>query len=95
MLALSSAATVASAQILASSPGTFDVSQLGLFTLGSGQTLSGNGAVIGSVSAASGSILSPGFGVGTLGFTNDLTLNAEATLACLICRPRRTERTTK
>jgi autotransporter-associated beta strand protein len=68
--------SLASSQISAASPGVLDVSPLGTFTLASGQTLAGNGAINGSVSAATGSTISPGFSAGTLTFSNDLTLGS-------------------
>ena len=71
-----SGSLASSAQILISSTATFDVSQLGTFTLGGGQILGGNGVVTGGVTTASSSIISPGFGAGTLTFSNDLTLNS-------------------
>jgi len=70
--------SLASSQILVASQGVLDVSSLGIYNLGSGQTLGGNGAVNGSVSASSGSTISPGFGAGTLTLSNDLTLNTGA-----------------
>ncbi len=79
-LAISS--SLASAQILVASGALFDVSAAGTFTLGTGQTLGGNGAVNGSISTASGAIISPGFGPGTLTLSNDLTLGAGA--VCLM-----------
>ena len=68
------------------SPGsgaTFDVSATGL-SLVSGQTLAGNGTVIGAVSTSSGSKISPG-GSGTaatLTISSNLTLSGGATLVC-------------
>ncbi|MDR3457543.1 MAG: autotransporter-associated beta strand repeat-containing protein [Verrucomicrobiae bacterium] len=66
--------SLVSSQVFVASPGVLDVSPLGTFNLSGGQTLGGNGAVNGSISAASGSIISPGFGPGTLMLSNDLTL---------------------
>jgi len=51
---------------------TFDVSQVSGYTLGAGQTLKGFGAVNGSVQA--NGTVAPGASIGTLTFTNDLTL---------------------
>jgi fibronectin-binding autotransporter adhesin len=51
---------------------TFDVSLVSGYTLGAGQTLKGFGAVNGSVQA-NGTVV-PGDSIGTLTFTNDLTL---------------------
>jgi autotransporter-associated beta strand protein len=62
---------------------TFDVSATGL-SLASGSTLSGNGTVIGAVTAGSGSKISPG-GSGTaatLVISSNLTLSGGATLVC-------------
>jgi autotransporter-associated beta strand protein len=56
---------------------TFDVSRIaGGFILGEGQNLSGNGAVTGNVTVASGAVLFPGGSnqVGTLAFNNALSL---------------------
>lgn len=69
--------SLASAQITVVNPGVLDVSAFGTYGLGSGQTLAGNGAVNGNVSAASDSSISPGLGgPGTLIFSNNLALNA-------------------
>jgi autotransporter-associated beta strand protein len=54
-------------------------------TLTSGQTLKGNGTVLGAVIAASGSTVSPGSpGAGTLTISNSLTLQAGSTTAMQI-----------
>ena len=45
------------------------------FSLASGQTLSGNGSVVGNVTAGSGTFITPGVSAGTLNFSNNLTLN--------------------
>lgn len=66
--------SLASAQITTVSPGVLDFSQLGTFALASGQTLSGNGAVNGGISAGTGSTISPGFDGGTLTVSNDVTM---------------------
>jgi fibronectin-binding autotransporter adhesin len=63
-----------SSQIVLNSTAKFDVSQVS-FTLAAGQTLTGSGIVTGAVNTASTSIISPGFGPGTLSLSNDLTLN--------------------
>lgn len=68
--------SLASSQITVAGSGILDVSALGTYNLGSGQTLNGNGSINGSVSAGTGSTLSPGLSAGTLTFSNDLTLNA-------------------
>src|SRR5262249_43043148 len=57
----------------------FDASQAGGFTLNSGQLLGGNGAVVGNFLAATGAQISPGTGIGTLIFSNDLSLNGGTT----------------
>jgi len=67
--------------VLVGSVGTFDASAAG-FTLASGQTLSGNGTVIGTVTAGTGSKISPG-GAATLAnlAVGNLTLSGGATLS--------------
>jgi fibronectin-binding autotransporter adhesin len=80
-LALSGSGSVANSastnaqQILVVSPGIFDVSGLSTeYALPAGRTLTGSGVVTGNVTAASG-LISPGLGgVGTLNFSNNLTL---------------------
>ncbi len=58
---------------------TFDVSTPGSFTLGAGKVLRGGGAINGNVTA--NGIVTPGSsGIGTLTFSNDLTLGASASL---------------
>ena len=78
-LQLTASSSIASPSInLSSSAAAFDVSTVtGGYTLGNGQTLSGIGVVTGAVTTASGSIIAPGNagGVGTLNFSNNLTLN--------------------
>jgi autotransporter-associated beta strand protein len=56
--------------------GTFDASALGGFTLNSGRTVMGNGAVNGNFTVTSGATIAPGNSVGTLTFSNALTLAA-------------------
>ncbi len=51
----------------------------GTFTLGSGKSLAGNGAVRGSVIAANGATIAPGFFIGTLVITNTLTFQSGCT----------------
>src|SRR5262249_30887400 len=46
----------------------------GTLTLTAGQTLKGNGTILGKVVAAPGSIVAPGASVGALTFSNALTL---------------------
>lgn len=67
-----------SASITIASGATLDVSGRtgGNWTLTSGKTLSGSGAVNGSFILASGAKLTPGNSIGTLTFSNNLTLAA-------------------
>ncbi|HTV40011.1 MAG TPA: autotransporter-associated beta strand repeat-containing protein [Candidatus Sulfotelmatobacter sp.] len=61
-----------------SSSTLLDVSALGAFALGSGQTLEGAGTINGNVTANAGSIIAPGTNAttyGTIVFANNLTLN--------------------
>jgi autotransporter-associated beta strand protein len=74
-LALSGSATIGSTTNIAVGTGaTFDVSGLsgGTLTLNSGQTLSGNGSIVGTINGGSGTI-APGASAGTLTIAN-LTL---------------------
>ena len=77
-LKLSGSASIASPAVnLSASAATFDVSTVtGGYTLSNGQNLSGVGVVTGAVVAAVGSVVAPGNagGVGTLSFSNNLTL---------------------
>ena len=57
----------------------FDASQVGGFTLNSGQTLGGSGAAAGNISTVPGAFISPGMGIGTLIFSNNLSLNGSVT----------------
>ncbi|MBC8097612.1 MAG: autotransporter-associated beta strand repeat-containing protein, partial [Akkermansiaceae bacterium] len=78
-LALVGSGSIASSSgIELSVDGNLDVSGRagGSLTLASGQTLSGNGAVNGNLTLASGAKLSPGTSIGTLTFSNTLTLSA-------------------
>lgn len=70
-----------SPQIILSNNAALDVSTRmdGTHTLLNGRSLIGNGAVRGSVNAASGSTISPGFSIGTLVVTNTLTLQSGST----------------
>ena len=81
-LVLGAAGAIASsAQIVVTNGATLDVSPVaGGFVLNAGQTLCGSGVVTGSVTAASGSAISPGSGPGTLTFTNNLALAGGNTL---------------
>jgi autotransporter-associated beta strand protein len=82
-LALSGSGAIASsANINIAAAALLDVSATpsGNLTLAGGQTLSGNGAVKGNLIVGSGAVLSPGIGaVGTLAFSNSLTLSAGST----------------
>jgi MYXO-CTERM domain-containing protein len=69
-LALSSTGSLVSSQITNASGATFDVSAVSGYTLGSGKTLTNNGAVNGSFTVASGATLN---GSGT--FNNAVTVN--------------------
>lgn len=70
-----------SSQIVFSNSATLDVSGRsdGTFTLGGGRRLTGNGSVLGSVSASSGATISAGASVGTLVVTNALTFQSGST----------------
>jgi fibronectin-binding autotransporter adhesin len=81
---LGSGGSLASANTIAPASGaTFDVTATGL-SLVSGETLAGNGTVIGNVSTSSGSKLSPGGSsvAATLSISGNLTLSGGTTLAC-------------
>jgi pectate lyase len=81
VLALGTAGTLNSLQIVLSNNAALDVSGRsdGTLTLGNGRTLSGNGGIRGSVLAANGSTLRPGFSIGTLVVTNVLTFQSGST----------------
>jgi autotransporter-associated beta strand protein len=58
----------------------FDSSALGVFTLGSARTLSGNGSVKGNITLATAALLAPGSNaIGALTFSNALTFAAGST----------------
>jgi len=81
-LALSGSGSVDdSAAISVASGARFDVSSVTSgYTLAGGQTLTGSGVVTGAVTTASSAVLSPGnSSIGTLSFSNSLTLNALST----------------
>lgn len=63
----------ASPMISVAAGATLDVSASS-FSLGAGQTLTGNGTIVGGFNAGAGSTISAGDGVGTLTFNGDLTL---------------------
>jgi autotransporter-associated beta strand protein len=73
-LALGANGSLASGQILVGSGATYDVTALGGYTVGTGQTLGGSGLVLGAVSVTAGS-LAPGLAgaPGTLTLANGLT----------------------
>jgi autotransporter-associated beta strand protein len=70
-----------SPQIILSNNATLDVSARsdGMQTLLVGKSLVGNGTIRGSVIAASGSTIAPGFSIGTLVITNALTFQSGST----------------
>lgn len=70
-----------SGRIVLSNNAALDVSTRadGALTLGNAKGLIGNGIVRGSVIAAAGATIAPGFSIGTLTITNALTLQANST----------------
>jgi autotransporter-associated beta strand protein len=81
-LALTSSGSIASSSGISISFGALlDVSGTagGSLTLASGQTLSGNGSVKGNFVVGSGAILAPGNSIGTMTFSNALTLSVGRT----------------
>ena len=71
------AALPATPEIALANNTIFNVSALPSgFSLASGQTLSGNGSVVGDVTAGLGTFVTPGVSAGTLNFSNNLTLNS-------------------
>jgi pectate lyase len=81
-LALGTAGTIPnSSRILLTNNATLDVSGRsdGTLALGNGKRLQGTGSVLGSVVAASGSTIAPGFSLGTLSITNVLTFQSNST----------------
>jgi len=89
-LALVSSASVgsiaSSTGIFISAGAMFDVSGVSRFTL-SNQMLSGFGSLKGNVVATNGAIISPGPNIGTLTFSNSLTLAAGGTVLMEISSP--------
>jgi fibronectin-binding autotransporter adhesin len=78
-LAVSSANGIAASTTLSIASGaTLDVSAATGWSLATGQTMVGNGTVNGSATIAAGSTISPGNSVGSLSFSNDLTLAGTA-----------------
>jgi fibronectin-binding autotransporter adhesin len=81
-LAVTNAGSIAgSANIIISAGALFDVSGAagGLMTLASGKMISGVGAVKGNFVVGSGAILAPGNSIGTLTFSNTLSLASGCT----------------
>jgi fibronectin-binding autotransporter adhesin len=81
-LALTNLGSIASSSGIAISSGAlFDVSGAtdGTMTLASGKTLSGSGSVKGGFTIGSGAMLAPGNSIGTLTFSNALTLATDCT----------------
>ena len=73
-LALSGGGSIdSSVQIIVGNGATFDVSGNGGLTVPSGQTLGGSGAIVGNITAASGSTIAPGSSIGTITFMNGLS----------------------
>jgi fibronectin-binding autotransporter adhesin len=70
------------ATLLDVAAGTLDLSQASTtsLTLGSGQTIKGNGVLLGSLTANAGSTVSPGASVGTLTVKGDIVLSGTNTM---------------
>ena len=82
-LALGATGSIATSTNIAIATGaTLDVSAFSLWSLASGQTLSGNGSIKGAVSIAAGSTAAPGdpSTVGTLTVSSNLTLSGVTSL---------------
>lgn len=77
ILALSGSGSIDNSPVISIGTGaTFDVSAVtGTYNLASGQSLIGNGSIIGDVVTDAGSLISPGFSIGTLSFANNLDIN--------------------
>jgi autotransporter-associated beta strand protein len=65
---------LASTNINVAAGAFLDVSTAGTLSLATGQTLGGNGTVLGSVDASGGGTIAPGSSIGTLTVTNTVTL---------------------
>jgi rhamnogalacturonan endolyase len=78
-LALAAAASVTNSSSLNLVAGVLDVSAVTGFTLAGGQKITGTGAVNGNMTIGSGAMLAPGTDIGTLTFSNALTLAAGST----------------
>lgn len=74
-LKLNNGTSLASSQIQVDSGAVLDVSQFTSYGLNAGQTLTGSGQILGSLTQSAGSVISPGSSPGTLNFTSDVTLN--------------------
>jgi autotransporter-associated beta strand protein len=61
--------------LLVQEDGTLNVSAKSGFTVAGGQTLKGNGSILGAVVAAASSSIEPGESIGTLTVTGDVTVN--------------------
>jgi hypothetical protein len=70
------------ATLLDLAAGTLDLSQASTpsLTIGNGQTIKGNGVLIGSLTASPGSTVSPGASVGTLTVKGDIALSGTNTM---------------
>lgn len=80
-LALGAGASIASSQTIQLAPGsTLDVSAQSAWSLAIGQTMVGNGSVIGSTIIASGAVIAPGNSIGATSFTDNLTLLGTANM---------------
>ena len=80
VLAIGTTGSIASSpSIIVGSGATLDVSAAGM-TLGA-QTLTGSGTVVGNLTDGTGSVISPGTGVGTLTINGSLSLSGAGTLA--------------
>jgi autotransporter-associated beta strand protein len=75
-LRLGAAGSLASPRIVVGLSGTLDVAFVPAFTLASGQTLAGEGSVIGDIFLGAGAQLSPGEDAGTLTLSSGLNLEA-------------------
>lgn len=79
-LSLSAAGTIATSPLINVGTGaTLDVAAKASLALVSGQTLKGNGTVVGSVTAGTGAVVSPGASIGALTFTGSLFLSPGST----------------
>ena len=82
ILALTNSGSIAnSSNIIVSAGAIFDVSGMtgGLMTLANGKKISGYGSVNGNFTVGSGAMLAPGGSIGTLTFSNALTLSVGCT----------------